>query len=377
MPDSNHNSFPTAPRSQATSWILARLTSTPSHSRTQSVLLVVGLVVLIGFVDYLVGVRISLQFFYLIPVVLSVAWLGWRAGCVTAIFALMARVMSDLAGGFWIYHHLPIPDYIWNRLIDLSVALALAWVMHALISLHREQETRVRQRTAALEQAIATRDQLQSQLFEISRRERSAIGHDLHDGLGQHLTATAIAANLLARQLAMRGDPSAKDASKIENLIQEGIGKTRQIARGLLLAAIEPEELVPELEELATKIGDEQHVACTFTKQGDFSKLTAAIASHLFYIAQEATHNAVRHARPTRLEISLVEEKNTLVLTATDNGTGLPPLDPHQPGMGLRIMVHRAELIGGELSISRAPGSGTLVRCRVPLSNPLPASTAG
>ena len=372
MPDSNHNSPPAAPRSEATSWMLARLTSTPSHSRTQSMLLVVGLVMLIGWVDYLVGVRISLQFFYLIPVVLSVAWLGWRAGCATAVFALMARVVSDLAGGFWLYHHLPIRDYMWNRLIDLSVALTLVWVIHALISLHREQELRVRQRTAALEQAIATRDQLQGQLFEISRRERSAIGHDLHDGLGQHLTATAIAANLLARQLATRGDPSARDASNIEKLIQEGIGKTRQIARGLLLAAIEPEELVPELEELATKIGEEQHVPCSFTKHGDFSKINAATASHLFYIAQEAAHNAVRHAKPTHLDISLVEEENTLVLTATDNGTGLPPLDSHQPGMGLRIMVHRAELIGGELSISRAPGSGTRVRCRVPVSVQIP-----
>ncbi|HXA81362.1 MAG TPA: sensor histidine kinase [Opitutaceae bacterium] len=374
MPDSNHNSFPTAPRTQATSWMLARLTNTPRHSRIQSMLLLVGLLVLIGFIDSLAGVWISLQFFYLIPVVISVAWLGWRAGCVFTVFSLMARVASDLSGDFWSYHHIPLPDYIWNRLIDMSVALGMVWVIHALISLHREQEQRVRQRTAALEQAIATRDQLQSQLFEISRRERSAIGHDLHDGLGQHLTATAIAANLLARQLATRGDPSARDASNIENLIQQGIGKTRQIARGLLLAAIEPEELIPELEELATKIREEQHVACGFTRQGDFSKLTAAVASHLFYIAQEATHNAVRHARPTRLEISLVEERNTLVLTATDNGTGLPPLDSHQPGMGLRIMVHRAELIGGELSISRAPGSGTLVRCRVPLANPVPAS---
>jgi signal transduction histidine kinase len=374
MPDSNHSSFPPASRSHATSWVLARLTSTPRQSRAQSVLLVVIMVVLIGYVDYLAGVRISLQFFYLIPVVLSVAWLGWRAGCVTAVFALIARVASDLAGGFWLYHHLPMRDYTWNRLIDLSVALALVWVIHALISLHREQEQRVRQRTAALEQAISTRDQLQNQLFEVSRRERSAIGHDLHDGLGQHLTATAIATNLLATQLATRGDPAAGDARNIEKLIQESIGKTRQIARGLLLAAIEAGELVPELEELATKVCEEQHVACTFAKHGAFPKLDAATASHLFYIAQEAAHNAVRHARPTRLEIRLVEEDCALVLTVTDNGAGLPPLDSHQPGMGLRIMVHRAELIGGELSISPAPGGGTRVRCHVPLPGQRPAS---
>jgi signal transduction histidine kinase len=353
--------------------MLARLTSTPSHSHTQSVLLIGSMVVLIGLVDYLIGVWISLQLFYLVPVVISVAWLGWRAGCATAIFSLVTRVASDTAGGFWHHHHIRPLDYLWNRLIELSVALILVWVIHALISLHRELERRVRLRTAALEQAIAVRDQLQNQLFEVSRRERSAIGHDLHDGLGQHLTATAIAANLLARQLATRGDPAARDAAlAIEKLIQEGIGQTRQIARGLLLAAIEDGELVPELEELATKINEEQHVTCRFTKQGACSELETATASHLFYIAQEAAHNAVRHARPTRLDIRLVEEDAALVLTVTDNGSGLPPLDSHQPGMGLRIMVHRAELIGGELSISPAPGGGTRVRCRVPLPDPLP-----
>jgi hypothetical protein len=100
MPDSNHNSVASAPRSEATSWILARLTSTPRHSRAQSMLIVVGLVVLIGSVDYLVGVRVSLQFFYLIPVVISVAWLGWRAGCAIAVCALAARVASDLSAWF-------------------------------------------------------------------------------------------------------------------------------------------------------------------------------------------------------------------------------------------------------------------------------------
>jgi signal transduction histidine kinase len=360
----------TAPQlHRATSWIMARLTGRPSRGRALSALLIIALVLLIGWVDYLVGVWVSLQLFYLIPVVLSVIWLGWRMGCATAILAVLARIASDFAGGFWFYHHIPLNDYSWNRLIDLSVSLVLVWVIHALISLRRELEQRVRQRTAALEQAIATRDQLQSQLFEVSRRERSAIGHDLHDGLGQHLTATAIAANLLAGRLAIRDDPAAGDARAIEKLIQEGIGQTRQIARGLLLAAIEPGELIAELEELATNISHEQHVTCRFTQQGDCRGLDNATASHLFYIGQEAVHNAVRHARPTLLEISLLREGNDVVLTIADNGSGLPSLDPQQPGMGLRIMVHRAELIGGELSIKPAPGRGTCVRCQVPLTS--------
>ncbi|MGA3007673.1 MAG: histidine kinase, partial [Opitutaceae bacterium] len=320
---------------RAVLWGLARLTARPRQSRVRSALLIGTMVVLIGGVDYVVGVWISLQLFYLVPVVIGVLWLGLRAGCAIAVFSLVVRITSDVADGLFRYSPIPPIDYAWNRLIDLSVSFVLVWVIDALVSLHRELEQRVRQRTAALEGAIATRDKLQSQLFEVSRRERSAIGHDLHDGLGQHLTATAFAANLLAGQLAARGDPAAKDARAIEKLIQEGIGQTRQIARGLLLAAIEPEELVSELEELAATIDAGQHVACRFIKHETCPALDGATASHLLYIAQEAVHNAVRHARPTFLEIALSKEDDSLVLAVSDNGTGLPPLDPRQPGMGL------------------------------------------
>jgi signal transduction histidine kinase len=364
MPDSNHHNPPTS-RSLATSWVLAQLSKVPGHNRGRAIVVITAMVALIGWLDYLAGIRISLALFYLVPIMLSVAWLGWRTACLTAIASTIARIVGDLATG---PYRDPLAAY-WNRFMDLAVYGVVVWVIHAFISLWQQLDRRVRQRTAALEQAITTRDQLQSQLFEVSRRERSAIGHDLHDGLGQHLTATAIAANLLATQLAARGDPAAGNARAIEKLIQEGIGKTRQIARGLLLAAIGPGELIPELEELATNIGQEQLVACRFTQHGDCQGLDDATASHLFYIAQEAAHNAVRHARPTLLEINLEKEEASLVLTVTDNGTGLPPLDSRQPGMGLRIMVHRAELIGGELSIKPAPDGGTRVRCRVPLSS--------
>jgi two-component system sensor histidine kinase UhpB len=87
----------------------------------------------------------------------------------------------------------------------------------------------------------------------------------------------------------------------------------------------------------------------------------------LFYVAQEAARNAVRHAHSTRLNISLVTAGSILDLSIADNGRGLPAPKGKTPGMGLRIMTHRTELIGGEFAVGPNPGGGTLVRCRVPL----------
>ncbi|HTQ30740.1 MAG TPA: sensor histidine kinase [Opitutaceae bacterium] len=361
---------PTVPRSSATSWVLTQLAGTPGHHRGRSIAIIVAMVVLIGWLDYITGIRISLVLFYLVPITLGVGWLGWRAGCATAVISVVARTVSDVALA---PYRFPIRAFC-NRLADLGIYLVLIWVFHSLISLWRELDQRVRLRTADLEQALRARDELQAQLFEISRRERSTIGHDLHDGLGQHLTATAMAANLLAACLTEARQPTVADAQNIVRMLQQAISQTREIARGLLLAAIEPGELIAEIEELAAMLGHESHVECRFTWRGPFAGLDAAISSHLFYIAQEAARNALRHAHPSLVEISLLADQGAIELTVTDNGSGLPAARASTAGMGLRIMAHRAEIVGGEFSIGPAPAGGTRVRCRVPL--PAPASPA-
>ena len=284
-------------------WVLARLSAMPGHSRGYSVAIIASLVAVIGFLDYLIGVGISLDLFYLIPIVLSVTWLGWRAGGATAVTSIFVRVAGDLANGG--YAH-PL-HASWNRLIDLLMYFVVVWTMHALISLLREVDERVRQRTAALQQAIAERNDLQTELFEISRRERSDIGHDLHDGLGQHLTATSIAANLLANNLDAGGYAAANEARTIVKMLRAAIGTTRKIARGLLLAAVEPEELMPELEELVAALSREYPIACQFMHRGVTKDcLSVAVASHIFYIAQEAVRNAARHAHAAEVDICLL-----------------------------------------------------------------------
>lgn len=347
----------------ATSWLLAQLTDQPRHGRGRSLAVIAAAIALIGWLDFLTGTHVSLELFYLVPITVSVAWLGPRAGCVIAVVCILTRVVGDLANGPYVH---PLIVF-WNRLTHLAIYWVVVWMVHGLISLSRELERRVDERTRALQQAIATRDELQHQLFEISRRERSAIGHDLHDGLGQHLTATAMAAKLLSERLQARDDAGADDARAIVRLVEDGIGKTRHIARGLLLSAIEPDQLPVELEELAATVSREQRVSCRFLAEGAPCAIESATASHVFYIAREAVHNALRHARPTRLELRLVTDATALTLTVTDDGCGLPSSDSTTTGMGRRIMAHRAELIGAEFSVGAAPGGGTIVRCRVPL----------
>ena len=350
----------------ARSWAQAWLAETPSPRPTRPLLVALAALFAIGWLDYAVGFWISLQLFYLIPIIFTVVWVGWKAGSGIAILSVIVRLVGDIAAG--IFEHMAPAAVFWNRLVEICISLIIVWVFHALISLQRALEERVRQRTASLEQAIAARDELQRQLSETGRRERSAIGHDLHDGLGQHLTATSIAANVLSSRLAAAGHADADRARQVVDLVQEGIAITRQIARGLLLSAIEPAELASELEELAKSLSQEHGIACHFTLQGTVAGTDVATASHLFYIAQEAARNAVRHGRCKRLEINVSEGEHDLLMTIVDDGIGMAAVPANTPGMGLRIMRHRSELLGGDFAITAIEPNGTCVSCRIPLS---------
>lgn len=366
-PSASLDSRPTTRR-----WTPAWIVSAPAGRRGRAVIIILLVILAIGWVDLLTGFWVSLQLFYLIPILMAVAWLGWRGALVTSVVCVIVRLAGDVAAGMFL--QVDALAVFWNRLAEVGVSWILVWVFHALISLQRDLERRVQQRTASLEQAVTARDEMQRQLFEVSERERSTIGHDLHDGLGQHLTATSIAANVLATRLAANAHPDADRARKVVDLVQEGIAQTRQIARGLLLSAVEPADLASELEELVTSLQREHGIACSFEVRGKVERINVATASQLFYIAQEAGRNSARHAKATRISIALAIDARELSLEVVDDGVGLPVLAPDRPGMGLRIMRHRSELIGAVISITAMPDRGTRVRCRMTL--PIPEMAA-
>jgi signal transduction histidine kinase len=369
---SNSTQLPAASpgRHRGSSWVLARLADRPGHSRKRSVIIIAIVVAVIGWLDYMTGIRVSLELFYLVPITLTVAWLGWRAAGIVSVICILSRVTGDLATGPYNY---PLTAF-WNRLVDLGMYFVMVWTMHALISLSRELDLRVEERTQALQKAIQERQQLEREMLDIAARERSAIGRELHDDLCQHLVGTAFAAKVLAEHLAASNAPAAAhDAMAIVNYVEEGIAKTRGLARGLLLASIEPAELGNELTNLAAK-GGGNGVSCRFRLEGRPFIEDSAAGAQLLRIAQEAMRNALRHADPKHIDIVLAGNDDATFLMVHDDGRGLQPPDARNGGMGLRIMEHRAALIGGTLSVVPAPGEGTRVICHIP--RPAAASRA-
>ena len=122
---------------------------------------------------------------------------------------------------------------VWNALILMVFYLMVVWLLASLRSLQRDLEATVRERTQALRHEMAERQRLEEEILQISEREQRRIGHDLHDSLCQHLTATALAGQVLGERLAAKSLPEAADAGKVVELVEDGITLARNLARGL------------------------------------------------------------------------------------------------------------------------------------------------
>jgi signal transduction histidine kinase len=131
--------------------------------------------------------------------------------------------------------------------------------------------------------------------------------------------------------------------------------------------------LLAALEELAERAGKRGALACRVEDAGWPEELDASVATHFYRIVQEALNNIIAHAQATQVVIRLSADDRRLTLTVTDNGVGLPEGAAQAPGMGLRIMRYRGDLIGADLHIRPRPGKGTIVTCACPR----PAAAAG
>jgi len=327
-------------------------------------MLCLGIVATVGFFDYLTGYETFFFIFYLFAVFLAVWFVSGSFGGIISALSVISWISTNIAAGER-YSSYFVP--VWNALIMFVFYLVVVVLLARLRTMHRVLEERVRQRTALLTKEIQERMRLQKELLETSDRVQRQVGNDLHDGLGQHLTGTALAGQVLGQKLAGRSLPEAAEAERLVELIQEAIELARTLARSLHPIEIQTGRLVDNFQELAAGVSDRFKVSCQFECQPAAplpNVNDANVATHLYRIAQEAITNAVRHGKARHINLRLDSTTNELVLTVTDDGIGLPENARNGDGLGLRIMAYRSNMIGATFNIERlSPLGGTRVTC--------------
>jgi len=211
---------------------------------------------------------------------------------------------------------------------------------------------------------ITGRKHLEREIMEIGDRERQRIGQDLHDDLCSHLIGIEVLSEVLNRKLEEKSSEEAAYAGQVRVLISEAIEKTRRLARGLCPVHLVAYGLESSLRELCINTGKVFNIPCDLRCKDTVLVHDNTVATHLFYIAREAVQNAVKHGMAKRIFIDLSSDDGVITLGIADNGLGMQEAMLTK-GMGLRIMSHRAKMIGGSFEIKRGPAGGTVVECCV------------
>jgi signal transduction histidine kinase len=330
------------------------------QSRGTFVILSLVALAVIGLVDYLTGFEIMFSAFYLLVVGLVTWFVGKGFGLLMSVLSIAIWIGGDLAAGA---HYSNPGIAVWNALILLVLYLMVVLLVSALRSLQRDLESRVEERTQALRREMAERERLEEEILQVSEREQRRIGHDLHDSLCQHLTATALAGQVLGERLTSKCLPEAADASKVVALVEDGIALARNLARGLYPVDMEAEGLMDAFRDLAQAVTQGGKIRCVFECSRPVLIHNDAAATQLYRIAQEAVRNAIQHGKPRRIGITLAQREGQVTLTVEDDGIGIPEPAEKSGGLGIHIMAHRAAMIGGFFSVDPGPTGGTIVTC--------------
>jgi len=201
----------------------------------------------------------------------------------------------------------------------------------------------------------------EKQLLSVSEEERQRIGADLHDNLGQQLTAIELLCHSLREDLSSQPVQETQMA-QICRFLQEAVAQTRQLARGLMPVSLDAGGLTDGLAEMVRRMG-QGPVQCELVCTSPVEIRDICVANHLFRIAQEAVNNAMKHSKARKVAVSLSQDQGIVLLQIEDDGQGLSKSNEDTPGLGLQIMRHRANVIGATLETKSIPGKGVKVIC--------------
>lgn len=215
---------------------------------------------------------------------------------------------------------------------------------------------------------------LTAHLLSVREEERTRISREVHDELGQSLTAVKMDLAWLAGRLPGRNGSTLKRIRSTGQLVDGIIQSIRRISTELrpavldlgLAAAVEW-----QVQEFQARSGIQCKVRL-LTREVVASNASTA----MFRICQEILTNVARHARATRAEVVLQKQRDRLVLLIRDNGRGFDQADPSlSKSLGLMGMGERAAILGGQVNISSVPGKGTTVSAWIPLPSPRKSGT--
>jgi two-component system sensor histidine kinase UhpB len=224
--------------------------------------------------------------------------------------------------------------------------------------------TVVRAFNAMLDRLEHERRTSSRRVLEAQEAERVRIARELHDDIGQTLTATAIEAE---RAAGAGDDPKSEALRRAATAVRESLDEVRRIARELRPEALDDLGLVNALISLCRRVDAQSGLDVRIHVADTLPRLSAEAEVVLYRVAQESLTNVIRHANAGRADVSLTARDGVVELVVADDGDGLGSDGAVEGGTGITGMRERALLVEGRLDLRARDGGGTEVVLRVPV----------
>jgi two-component system sensor histidine kinase UhpB len=225
-----------------------------------------------------------------------------------------------------------------------------------------------------LEQIQVKQEHLQSlsrRLMEVQETDRRFLASELHDQIGQNLTALSINLNIICSQFSKEVDKKIVD--RLEDsmkIVEETIERMRNVMAGLRPPVLDDYGLMVALRWYTERFSERTGIATILQERQLSPRLPLVVETELFRIVQEVLTNVAKHADARQAIITLERVNGMVQLVISDDGVGFDPTVlrqlKEQPGWGLITIEERAKALGGDVSVESLPGKGTKVIVKVP-----------
>ncbi len=245
-----------------------------------------------------------------------------------------------------------------------SLMLGLAVAIIAVIRI-RVLEGRAEEQHGRTQEAEQELRRLSNQLVRTQEEERKNLSRELHDELGQMLTALRMEIGRAERAQALGSPAFTQTMAESKGLVDRMMRMVRDLAMGLRPSMLDDLGLEPALAWQAREFSRRYNVPVDLAVDGDLERLPDAQRTCVYRVVQEALTNCAEHSAATEIEVKVVRGRTRLDVSVRDNGVGMA--STNHSGLGLTGIKERVKDINGAASIETKPGGGTVVHITLPV----------
>jgi signal transduction histidine kinase len=255
-----------------------------------------------------------------------------------------------------------------GRITQLFLVSAI--VLGALIAYLLFVRTRLKQKQV-LDKELLKQQELRSKaVIEAEEKERVRIAKELHDGIGQQLSAAKLNISGLQASIKTTNEQEAVMLQNALDLLDESVKEVRSVSHSMIPNALIKSGLVSAVREFINKISSSGNLKINLEIVGLNERLETTVENILFRVLQELVNNIIRHSRATEVGIQFIKHENELTILIEDNGVGFDvnaQLSESNGGIGLKNIISRVAYLNGEVNFDSFPAKGTTVTIELPL----------